>query len=149
MPTLRSPAPPTTTTTTTPLPFLLLLLLLLAPAIARAHEHPAAHFVLRSAAVLDESAANNDDAWAALARRAQDLQTFGGALGGIGAGGITPSGDSERPFQAGGETFVSGSFVSVGFCLWTGEDVRWMAGWPGTGAGEGRVGGMRLMRARR
>lgn len=46
-------------------------------------------------------------------RSATDLQSFTGALGGIKASPITQSGDSQRPFEVDGNTFVSQDFFEL------------------------------------
>lgn len=61
------------------------------------------NFIARST-VLEEDAGN---LIGLTKRQFTNLQTFQGALGDLAAGAITQSGDGERPFLAGGDTFVS------------------------------------------
>lgn len=61
-----------------------------------------------------------------LPRQASNLQVFSGALGGIQASAITQSGDTRRPFEVDGDTFVSPG------CDVSGVDVTWTDNRPKT-----------------
>ncbi|KAI8933995.1 hypothetical protein NX059_008765 [Plenodomus lindquistii] len=74
-------------------------------------------------------------------RQLSDLQTFSGALGGVPASPITNSGDTERPFLVGGDTFDQFENAAQRSCDTQFNGCAEVANGVGGGGGGGGEGG--------